>query len=80
MRERDELDPLAREIDGYLRALAPERAPSSLLTRVLAATTLRPSAPWYARQWRAWSPDLRVAAALVGMLVLVNVISGRKPI
>jgi len=74
MRDRDELDPLAQEIDTYLRALAPPRAPSSLLPRVLAATTLRPSAPWYAQRWQAWSPDLRVAAALIGVLAVVNLI------
>ena len=43
MRDRDEFDALARAIDDRLQALAPPRAPASLLARVMTATVHRPA-------------------------------------
>ncbi len=63
----------ARLTTGFARSTHRARPPRSC-HRVLAATTLRPPAPWYARLWRDASPGLRVAASLAGVVAALNLV------
>jgi hypothetical protein len=72
-RPEDELErELEREIATALRRLPTPRAPQGFLLRVLEATTLASSRPWYARQWAAWPGEHRLVAAALLSAVLAG--------
>ena len=57
-------------VDRRLKALAPRRAPGTLLPAVMAAVRAAAARPWYARPWATWPSGWQLAsvAALVVLL------------
>jgi hypothetical protein len=56
---------LEATIDRELKALPNLRAPSSLVSRVMATIEQRAALPWYRQAWQTWSMPLQVVSTLV---------------